>query len=277
MVSQVTNKDARQTEVNPTYTITFGDVAENHAGMQKIGVLHERGFTLDELTELKGKLDALGLETRIHSLSDSLRAVVTELTVDDAHVLVIRKGVQYMLHGDASGDTSRVMRENRDLQQDTKALMRGRVVNKRARYNLCFAEFDQEPEYTIGKGRVVSYERVPLVSMIRKTIRDWCGHELNGEGNYYYDHLQCGIGYHGDSERRKVFAFRMGHPMPLYFQWFHRTEPVGPRIKLDLDDGDMYVMCEKSVGSDWKKRVIPTLRHATGSDKYTVIQPPKRP
>ena len=180
-VRVVDHKDARQKEVNPTYTITFGDVAENHAGMQKIGALHERGFTLDELTALQGKLDAQGLATQIHSLSDVVRTAVPELTVEDAHVLVIRKGVQYILHGNRSGDTSRVMQENRDLQQDTKALMRGRVVNKRARYNLCFAEFDQEPDSEVGKGRVVSYERVPLVSMIRNTISAWCGYVLNGE------------------------------------------------------------------------------------------------
>ena len=267
------DKDARQTEVNPTYTITFGDVAENHAGMQMIGALHERGFTLEELTEIQRRLEALGVATRMHSLSDALRTAVPGLAVDDAHVLVIRRGVQFVLHGSAEGDTSRVMQENRALQQDTKALMRGRVVNKRARYNLCFADFDQEPDYTVGKGRVVSYARVPCVSSVRDAIRAWCGYLLNGEGNYYYDHRKCGIGYHGDSERRKVFAIRMGHPMPLCFQWFHRSEPVGPRIQLDLDDGDMYVMCEKSVGTDWKRRSIPTLRHATGADKYTTLPP----
>jgi hypothetical protein len=271
MSSNKTTQDERKTEVNPTYTITFGDVAENHAGMQKIGELHERGFTLDELDALKVKLDKLGLDTEIHRLSCALRVVVTDLPVDDAHVLVIRKGVQHILHGDTSGDTSQVMRENRELKQDTKALMRGRVVNKRARYNVCFATFDQEPDYAIGKGRVVSYERVPLVSRIRDVIHEWCGYELNGEANYYYDNRMCGIGYHGDSERMKVFAIRMGHPMPLFFQWFHRLKPIGPRIQVDLNDGDMYVMSDKSVGHDWKRQVIPTLRHATGSDKYTVI------
>jgi hypothetical protein len=64
------DKDARQTEVNPTYTITFGDVAENHAGMQMIGALHERGFTLEDLTEIQRRLEALGVATRMHSLSD---------------------------------------------------------------------------------------------------------------------------------------------------------------------------------------------------------------
>lgn len=30
-------------------------------------------------------------------------------------------------------------------------------------------------------------------------------------------------------------------------------------------------MSEKTVGTDWKKKNIPTLRHATGIDKYTKI------
>jgi hypothetical protein len=30
-------------------------------------------------------------------------------------------------------------------------------------------------------------------------------------------------------------------------------------------------MSEKAVGSDWKKKKIATLRHATGSEKFTKI------
>ena len=45
--------------------------------------------------------------------------------------------------------------------------------------------------------------------------------------------------------------------------------------KIELNDGDMYVMSEKSVGFDWLKKVVPTLRHATGCDKFTVIKEKK--
>jgi len=31
-------------------------------------------------------------------------------------------------------------------------------------------------------------------------------------------------------------------------------------------------MSEKAVGTDWKKKTIPTLRHATGSDKFTTFK-----
>jgi hypothetical protein len=36
-----------------------------------------------------------------------------------------------------------------------------------------------------------------------------------------------------------------------------------------LNHGDLYVMSEKAVGQDWKRKVIPTLRHAAGAKKYT--------
>lgn len=36
-------------EVLSTFTLTFGDQAENHAGMKKIGIMAEEGFNLDDL------------------------------------------------------------------------------------------------------------------------------------------------------------------------------------------------------------------------------------
>lgn len=69
----------------------------------------------------------------------------------------------------------------------------------------------------------------------------------------------------GDFERRIVVALRLGTSIPLHYQWFYRGEPVGARTIINLNHGDMYVMSEKAVGTDWKRRIIPTLRHAAGS------------
>lgn len=41
---------------NKVYTITFGDVAENHAKMQKIGTLHESGYSVSRLEAIQQKL-----------------------------------------------------------------------------------------------------------------------------------------------------------------------------------------------------------------------------
>jgi hypothetical protein len=40
------------------------------------------------------------------------------------------------------------------------------------------------------------------------------------------------------------------------------------KLELTLNDGDMYIMSEKAVGTDWKKRSIASLRHAAGNKKY---------
>ena len=55
--------------------------------------------------------------------------------------------------------------------------------------------------------------------------------------------------------------------MPLYFNWFHNSKPIGNRMDIEIEHGDIYIMSEKAVGSDGKKMPIPVLRHSVGCDK----------
>ena len=55
------------------------------------------------------------------------------------------------------------------------------------------------------------------------------------------------------------------------FNWFHKNQPLGEKITLNLNHGDIYVMSEKAVGQDWKKMNSYTLRHSAGADKYTKL------
>ena len=249
------------------YTVTFGDVAENHARMQQLGTLAERGYTCAQLIELGETLEQEGMDVEWIDLGAHWNDTM------EAGVLVIRKGVQHLV-----GDTTTLCAEHDALVPDKHAKMRGRVVQKHARWNLCFDNKDQSADYEHGKGTVVSWDRVPLTLRIRNQIQTWTQDaELKGESNVYYDSQKCGIGYHGDGERKKVFAARFGESekVPLYFQWFQKSKPVGERIHIPLSDGDMYAMSEKAVGFDWLKKNIPTLRHAAGCDKYTVIKQKK--
>jgi hypothetical protein len=255
---------------NKVYTITFGDVAENHAKMQKIGTLHDRGYSIEHLEHIQHKLTGYGLETEMVDLTDGL-GQFPDISFQPAKVLVIRRGAQFILGEETSG----MIQENDELTMDKKALMRGKVVNKMARWNLCFADEDQEPNYEEGKGSIVSWSRIPRMARIRQVISEWTEDVLlNGEANYYYDMSKCGIGFHGDGERRKVFAVRMGETMPLYFRWYQNSLPVGEPIQLVLNDGDMYMMSEKAVGFDWLKKITATLRHSTGCSKFTGVNNP---
>lgn len=254
-----------------TITITFGDQAENHKGMQIIGKKADRGFNKEELEECKTRFESEGYKCEMIDLFTLLPKEHHKNT-KEAHLLIIRNGVSCMLK-EVGGDADTLMEEQLNLDYDKKAFMYGKVVNKHARHNLCFGEEEQEPSYEEGKGRIVAYSSVPLMKEFKEKIGKYIagGENLYGEGNYYYDVTKCGIGFHGDSERFKVFAVRMGESLPIHYQWFLQGVPIGERGIYMLNHGDVYIMSEKTTGQDWKKKTIPTIRHATGCDKFTKI------
>jgi len=185
-----------------------------------------------------------------------------------------KKAVNVLLN-DEKGDDA-LFTEQDYLTKDTKAFMYGRVVNKHARHNLCFGETHQEPNYEEGKGTVYAFDEVPLLKSIREKlgeIHNEKSNQLQAEGNYYYDITKCGIGFHGDTERKKVIAIRLGDKIPLCYVWYHNNQSVTNILQINnLEHGDMYIMSEKATGYDWKSKSKYTLRHAAGCKKYTTIQ-----
>jgi hypothetical protein len=252
--------------MDQTFTITFGDQAENHAGMQKIGTPIETGLTLEELRQAQRFFN--GFETELLDLTSALRDT-GGVPVEPAYLFIARKGLDRFVNSDA------VYAEQAGLTKDTKAFMYGRVVNKQARHNLCFADMSQEANFDQGKGTIVNFAQVPLLSHVRAELPKVFGSKatnLVAEGNYYYDPSKCGIGFHGDGERKIVIAMRLGQSMPFHYQWFYQNRPVGNRVELMINHGDIYAMSAKAVGTDWKKRSIYTLRHAAGAPKYLTIK-----
>ena len=234
-------------------TLTFGDCAENHVGMQKIGIKDINGFSLSNIKEIVDKFPNNEIKKY------SLHKIINDKN-NKAYIYVIKK---------VFTDHENIYENLKNLNWDAKAFMYGRVVNKHARYNLCFSDFNQEPDYENGKGRIIKINDVPSLKKINDVISvlPYC-ENLKVEGNYYYDIKKCGIGFHGDSERRKVIGVRLGESFPIAFQWYHKKEPISEIINIPIESGDIYIMSEKTVGTDWKSSSIKTLRHAAGSDKF---------
>ena len=71
-----------------------------------------------------------------------------------------------------------------------------------------------------------------------------------------------------------MIAFRLGHSMNLCYHWFFNHKPIGKMLKLNLNHGDMYIMSEKAVGTDWSRSSTFTLRHAAGIEgsKYLKLK-----
>lgn len=243
-----------------TITITYGDQAENHKGMQIIGNSSISGYSTDDLQSIKLKYESLDCKCELIDLGR------------DASILIVRKGINCILKT-INRTADDLFAEQLSLDYDKSAYMYGKVINKHARYNLCFSDFSQEPDYANKKGRIINFTEVPLTKYVREELSQLGSlpELLQGEGNYYYDITKCGIGFHGDSERKKVIGVRLGATIPLHYQWFHKNAPIEDRIKLLIDHGDFYIMNNKATGNDWKRSSIYTLRHAAGAKKFLSI------
>lgn len=259
-------------------TITFGDVAENGPGMEHIGTPVSSGLSLSELQLAQKAFREKGYETILVNLLEEGKCVETVEgwesssipDIETAQILIVRNGVNALYGGDEGANL--VDSEQQTLTPDKKVWMRGVVRNKRARYNLCFADFAQSADYENRKGTIIPFRDIPNTSRIREALPHYFGErcrDLNAELNVYYDVTKCGIGFHGDTERFITIGMRFGTPIPLHYQWYWKGKPVGERVVLELGHGDIYAMGAKAVGKDWARRVIPTLRHAAGCVKYT--------
>lgn len=251
-----------------TITITFGDQGENHKGMQKIGQMSDSGYSVEKLVAVQSEFEALGAVCELIDLNQFIPFTHQHIAGNvPAAVLVVRNGVDALL-GAGSADT--ILSEMGTFKWDTQALMYGQVRNKKKRHNVCFSDFSQEPDYANGKGRVVSWDTLPYLSAFRQQLQNVGinSEELVAEGNKYYDltNPEIGIGFHGDMERRKVIAIRLGESLPIHYRWFHRWKVLDPEVyaEIMINHGDMYLMSEKAVGTDWKRPSVLTLRHAVG-------------
>ena len=269
-----------------TISLTFGDCGENHVGMEKVGELVNEGggFSIDDLTHYKSILEGIGCECTIYNLKDNLISVDhhTLTTIDDTYVLVVRDGLKNILEINNSS-LNDLYSEMNSFEWDRKYFdtRRQKVLNKHARANVCFGDESVEPDYENKKGRVVGYDSVQSLRFVKENLSTMFGEKCDNlicEGNRYFDLKKCGIGYHGDAERRKVVAFRLGESMNLHFNWFYNSISQGETLKLTLNNGDMYMMSEKAVGNDWKKRSIYTLRHSAGREgcSYLQLKAPKK-
>ncbi|MBT6711613.1 MAG: hypothetical protein HOB22_07855 [Candidatus Marinimicrobia bacterium] len=236
------------------------------------------------------------LNLNVLSMDDTVDDLCEE---DQARVIILRDWAASSMG--AHGWTKEVFKELASIRWDAEYLdpnkyrtevvngeevkVRGRPMTKRARTNLCFVSGrEQEPAVLEGKGSIYDLKKMDLlnkgVEMLKKQIDEGLIEigsktkvEINVvEGNRYYNLKNTGIGFHGDTERVVVICISIGcDNYPMRWQWFKDGMPVGKHIGITLNCGDVYIMSEKAVGADWKKKSKYTLRHSAGAKKYTSL------
>ena len=261
-----------------TISITWGERAENHKGMQMIGSkeLAPHGLTLQELLAVPGPKEVYRLDELLYPHDDGAERGEQPAGVGkmgaagerDAYIVIYRGGVDRLL---GAGATKRLEAEIKRQRVDKKAWQYGEVRDKGARWNNTYGDFAQEPKYEEKKGTVIDFRTVPELAAMRAAWPRWYGRKterLVAETNDYHDARTGGIGWHGDSERKIVVCARFGRAMPIGYRWFQRSTPLGRERRVVANGGDIYAMTEKATGFDWKRTSIRALRHAAGADHY---------
>lgn len=193
-----------------TYTFTFSESVENHAGMQVVGKKANCGFTYEELKGAAEKARTAGYTAELLNLERKLPAHLRVQEEDKeskgkkaigaqstrAWVLIVRNGARMLLKSDVHMAAFWTETKALNTIVDKKAFMKGRVVNKRARYNLCMADFEQKAVYAEKKGTIVSFadKRIAKLAKMRGALDGLLGpkaKQLNAELNYYYDPNKC--------------------------------------------------------------------------------------
>lgn len=234
-------------------SLTFGEQSENHHTMNKNGVgLNEYGYSLENLKNFS------------HKYPNSIIIPLYYDTLPEAYVLYIPRYISNNLFNFRLYEDLKGLNWDKHYYDDR----RGKVLNKHARYNLCFSENAVLPDYENKQGTVVAYDDVPRVYKLREKIRNDFNIPLSSlecEGNYYYDLDKTGIGFHGDTERKCVIGFNLAtESRILRYKWFRNNVPITDPIDIELNNGDLYIMSEYATGNNWKDKSVPTLRHSAG-------------
>ena len=150
-------------------TITFCDTAENHVGMEKLGQKRTRGFNLDEMQQMKQKLNELGVrDVSITNLNQFLP--VNSPKIKDAYLLKATQSLKFLLpHLKTKVDLHRELSSHHwdKKYYDTR---RKKVLNKHARANVCYGENSQIANFDEKKGTVIAFKDVPLLNSVLKIL-----------------------------------------------------------------------------------------------------------
>ena len=233
---------------NEVYTINFGDCVQSEKDMQLVGKRLPSGFSVDKLKEISKRVQG----SELVDLSNSLRGAGLHY-LPEAAVLVVRKGVETLLGSNA---VVGIYKELRAMPKDKQSFIDGIVRNKMKRHNLCVADFSQAPDFPKGKGTVVCFDEYSHTAALRVALAELVGLEatqLMADVDHYHDVQTCGISWHGKAERTIVIGTMFGGgsaSMPLKFRWVHEKKQICEPISISLEAGDIYIMCNKTVGHD---------------------------
>ena len=156
----------------------------------------------------------------------------------------------------------------------------GKLKNKNARWNTNYADIEQKgdmtnPDPAKRVPSLIPFAKVPHIAAVREQLGNLPGVDtknLYGEVNVYRKSTTIqGIGEHMDKEREMVIGLSVGTmPRFICFQAYEGVQPIGRKLKIRIDPGDLYFMdiIGKGTGSVMKPHIRHHATGGTGSERF---------
>ena len=245
----------------PSYTLLLCDCAASQGqGSDSIGKMAERGFSPTQLRALAASLTKRGVPCDVFELTPHCTAPDAE----DACAIVIHAA---RLDHEGFPLADAMLEEVEAIQYDKFTFTYQAAKAAHSRHLVFVGDSLREPVPEEGTHTVLAWDSLPACELaarlVSRELRSW---DLKVACALHYPDIdKCGISWHGDQERRQTVLFRLGKAQrPIHLRWMHENKPAGPVISIPLAHGDVFIPCAKAVGTDYKRRKVPTLRHATG-------------
>ena len=244
------------------YSVLFCDRARGEdraAKSEATGEIAAHGFSPQWLCEKSEHINSTdsGFSSHIVDLTESCPH-----SCEEACVLVVRPK--------SKTTADACLREVEAIKFDTFTTICGKVCNAHTRHLTFIGEEARSPNASTGEHTVLEWSQISSINRARQELAGLLGPlpcVRSGCVLKYPDIQTSGIRFHGDGERRQTIVYRVGSSSstrPLCFQWYLKGVAVGSVVRVHLEHGDYLVSSSKAVGTDWGRKNVPTLRHATG-------------
>jgi hypothetical protein len=252
------------------YALTLGEQSEIHVGGKIYGKgLASHGFTVAELEKVA---ESFGDHARVINLT---KALPDHLQAgNEAAILIIKGGVDAIMG--IAGFSQTLFDEQESVKYDEFYYdhRRKRKLNKVARHNAVFGSVHIPHSEDYRQSTVIAYDEVPHFKAFRAKLPEVFGEkarDLECEGNHYYS-AKSGIGFHGDSERRKVICASLGSTTVLHMYWRlpKAFDQGSAMFQFELEPGTVYAFSEKATGHDWRSSSKCRLVHGAGARSYVI-------
>ena len=188
-----------------------------------------------------------------------------------------KNGIDLLIGSDAA---AKLYKEQDEIRYSGRFLDKGKLKIRRAHKTMAFGVEGRDASDDYTQPTVTAFSEVPMMDKIRTSLQNLLGNrtaDLEVDGTKYHTSFHekgddgkpmkknSNKGWHGGDKRTIVIGVCLGAPVTLSFIWRlpgSQKNLDDTKVSVSLTHGDVYVMSEIAIGSNWKSSSLLRCLHS---------------